>query len=162
MSKSVCEREDQTSTAARSGMIDYETSFHAQQCVVCSDILLVNKILNDDSFVADLEPTTLPDATFIWRNAQLRARKEALGVVLRPIRCMKVLACIAFVCSPWLRLLLPIARQLTASWSRTLESDLPSTLKLWPIMANESTIVLGALATVILMGLSSWYLLRQE
>ena len=162
MNKNICEREDQTSEAARSGIIDCETSVHAQQCAICSDILLVNKIANDDSFFTDLEPTALPDAAFIWRNAQLRARKKALGVALRPIRYMKLLACITFVCSPWLRLLLPLARQLTASWSRILDSNLASASKLWPAMANESMVTLGVLGTLILLGLSSWYMLREE
>jgi hypothetical protein len=162
MNKSVCEREDQTSEAARTGMVDCETSLHSQQCAICSDILLVHKILNDDSFFTDLEATTPPNAALIWRNARLRARKEALCVALRPIRYMKVLACIAFACSPCFRLLLPIGRQLTASWSGTLEPDLAFGLKLWPNMATESAIVLGAVGTVILMGLSSWYMLRHE
>lgn len=162
MNKSVCEREDQTSEAARSAMIDCETSRHAKQCAICSDILLANELANDDSFFEDLDPTALPDAAFIWHNAQRRARKEALRVALRPIRFMKVLACVIFLCSPWLRLLLPLGKQLTPSWSRALDSNLASASKLWPTMANESTIALGVLGTLILLGLSSWYMLRTE
>lgn len=162
MNKVFCEKEQQTSAAVRSRTIDRDTSLHAQTCQVCSDILLVGKFLNDDCPLADHERTAVPDPTFIWRKAQLRANKEALRIALRPIRYMKVLACIAFACSPWLRLLLPIGRELTVSWSQTLDLNLAYASKLWPVIANESTVLLGAVGTIILLALSSWYMLRQE
>ena len=162
MNKSVCEREDRTSEAARLGMIDCETSRHAQQCAICSDILLVNELANDDPFFSELDATTLPDAASVWHNAQLRARNQALRVALRPIRYMKVLACIAFACSPWLRSLLPVVRELDSSWSRALDFNVAFASKFWPLIANESTILLASTGTLVLLGLSSWYMLRQE
>lgn len=162
MNKVFCEKEQQTSAAVRTGTIDRETTLHAQTCAVCSDILLVSKFLNADCALADHERTAVPDPTFIWQKAQLRANQEALRIALRPIRYMKVLACVAFACSPWLRLLLPIGREFAASFSRILDSNLAPASKLWPAMANESTVLLGVVGTIILLALSSWYMLRQE
>jgi len=142
--------------------MDHENSRHAQECPFCSDIVLVSKFLNDNATLSDRERRALPGPALIWQKVHLRAKKEALRVALRPIRYMKVLAFVAFACSPWLRLLLPIGRELAASWSRTVDLNLASGSKVWPIMANESTVVLGALGTLILLGLSSWYMLRQE
>ena len=162
MNRDFCEREDQTAAAARSGTMDHETTLHAQECPVCFDIVLVSKSLNDNATVADRERRALPDPALIWQKAQLRAKKEALRIALRPIRYMKVLAFLAFAGSPWFRLLLPIGRELAASWSRTVDLNLASGSKVWPTMANESTALLGALGTLILLGVSSWYMLRQE
>jgi len=162
MNQAFCEKERQTAAAVRSGTIDRDTALHAQTCAVCSDIWLVSKFLNEDCALADQERTAVPDPTYIWQKVRLRANKEALRIALRPIRYMKVLACVAFACSPWLRLLLPIGREFAASWSRILDSNLASAGKLWPPMANESTVLLGVVGTIILLGLSSWYMLRQE
>ena len=162
MNRNSCGREDQTSTAARSGTIDRETALHAQECAVCSEIMLVGKFLNDNAVFADRERLPLPDPTLIWQRARLETDQQAAHLALRPIRIMKVIACAAFACSPWLRLLLPIGRELTASWSRSIDLNVASASKLWPTLANESTILLGAFGTLILLGLSSWYMLRQE
>lgn len=162
MNRDYCEREDRTSAAIRGGRMDHETAWHVQECAVCSDIVLVSKFLNEDAALPDHERPTLPGPTLIWQRADLRANQGAVRLALRPIRYMKVLACVAFVCSPWLRLLLPISRELAASWLRTLDLDLVSASKLWPTMANQSTVLLSALGTLILLGLSSWCMLRQE
>jgi hypothetical protein len=161
MNRGFCEREDQTSAAARSGVIDRETALHAQECAVCSEVVLVSKLLNEEAVHPD-ERIAIPDPTFIWQTARLRVNQEAIRLALRPIRYMKILALVAFACSPWLRLLLPIGRELAGSSARVMDSNLAFASRLWPTMASESTILLGSLGTIILLGLSSWYMLRQE
>lgn len=162
MKSDYCEREDQTSAAICSGTIDRQMELHVQECAICSEVLLVSKFLKDDAALVDHQRPTLPDPTLIWQRARLQANQEALRLALRPIRVMKLVACVAFAGSPWFRLLLPIVRELTASRSRAVDLNLAAASKLWPIMANESTILLGVLGTIILLGLSSWYMLRQE
>jgi hypothetical protein len=161
MNRSICEREDQTTAAVRSGTIPPEIASHARQCATCADILLVTVFLRQGGTLAEHEQITMPDAGLIWKTAQSRATQEAMRLALRPIRFMKIIAVIAFACSPWLRLLMPIGRQLT-SWSPTLDFDFAFASRLWPVMASESTILLASTGTLVLLGLSSWYMLRQE
>ena len=160
MNRDFCEREDQTSAAARSGTIDGETALHARECAACSEIVLVCELLNKNA--VHPERIAIPGPTFIWQKARLRVNQEAIRVALRPIRYMKILALVVFAGSPWLRLLLPLGRELAGSSARVMDSNLAFASRLWPTMANESTILLGSLGTIILLGLSSWYMLRQE
>ncbi len=162
MNPTTCEKEEQTSAAVRAGTIDADIATHAQQCPVCSDILLVSEFLHDEDACVHQERVALPDAATVWRKAKLRANQEAIRLALRPIRYMKIIAVVAFICSPWLRLLLPTLNRLVGSWSTTFDWNLAVVSTIWPVVANESTIVLASSATIILLGLSSWYMLRQE
>jgi hypothetical protein len=81
---------------------------------------------------------------------------------LRPIRIMMALACLAFVCSPWLRLLLPLAHSLASSFSRTLDSNLFLFSRTWPTTLNQSVLLLGVFGTILLLGMASWLMLREE
>jgi len=161
MNRAICEREDQTSAAIRSGAIGQETAAHARQCPVCSEILLVSEFLQEGMALADHERTTLPRATGIWQKARLRANDEAVRLALRPIRLMKVVAVIAFALSPWLRLL-PITRALATSWSKAFDLNFAFFPKIWSVTANQAVILLGCSGTILLLGLSSWYMLREE
>lgn len=162
MTRAFCEREHKTAASVRREALDHETASHAQECAVCSEIVLVSRFLNEDCALGEHGRTALPDPMRIWQEAQLRAKKEAMRRALRPIRYMRVLACIAFACSPWLRLLLQIGREFAGSWSQTLGINIASASKFWPVMANQSIVLLGAFGTIVLLGLSSWYMLRQE
>lgn len=155
-----CEREDQTVAAVLSGTADHEITFHAQQCPACSEVLLVAGFLQESD--ADSERTPLPDPGLIWRRARFRATQDAVRVALRPIRFMKVMACVTFLCSPWFRLLLPIGRSLVASWSRVFDSSLEFLTKTSVSRPAEVTMLIDFSGTLILLGLSSWYILRQE
>jgi hypothetical protein len=138
-----------------------EIESHAQQCAVCSDILLVTSFLNQEAR-AGYAAIPLPSADLIWKKAEWRARQQAMTRALRPIRFMMVIACLAFACSPWLGSLLPFGRELAAWWSRSLDINLASFLKIWPATANQPVILLACFGTILLLGLSSWYMLRQE
>lgn len=162
MNREFCEREDQMSAAIRSGTVDRESALHVQHCAVCSEIVRVSKFLNDEAVLADQERTALPDPSFLWQKGRLRKIQRAVRLATRPILYMKIIACLAFACSPWLRLLLPIGREWMASWPRPFELSFFSTSKFWPSMASESAVLLATLGTLILLGLSSWYMLLQE
>jgi hypothetical protein len=162
MNRSFCEREDQTAAAVRAGTIDPEIASHARQCAACAEVALVTEFLRDGDTLAEHEQIPMPDAGLIWAKANLRATQEVVRMVLRPIRFMKIIAVIAFACSPWLRLVLPVVRQPSSSWSRALDFNVAFAPKLWPVMANDSTILLASTSTLVLLGLSSWYMLRQE
>lgn len=162
MNRVICGREDQTAATIRNGAIDDETASHAQHCPACSDILLVREFLRADCFLADHEQSALPDASHIWQKARSRAQQEAVRLAMRPIRFMKIIAIIAFACSPWLRLLLPIGREFAVSWSRTLDFNFAVVSKVWPAAANQAVILLGFGSATILLSLGSWYMLRQE
>jgi hypothetical protein len=161
MNQAICEREAQTAAAVHSGTVDHEIAAHAQQCLVCSDILLVNELLCENAAL-DQQRTTLPDAGRIWQKAQSRANQQATLLALRPIRFMKIIAVVAFACSPWLRWLLPIGKELIASWSRNLDFNLSLASKIWPTTSSQAAILLGFAAATILLSLSSWYMVRQE
>jgi hypothetical protein len=162
MIRSICEREEQTSAAVLYAAIDPEIASHAQLCNACSDILLVGEFLRNERSLADGEQDALPDPGLIWGKAQQRAAQRAARLALRPIRIMTVLACLAFVCSPWLRLLLPLVQSLPSSFSGTLDSNLMFFSRPWPTTANQSVLLLAVFGTIVLLGMASWLVLREE
>jgi hypothetical protein len=162
MNRKICEREEQTSAAVLHGAIDPEIAPHAQRCTACSDILLVGEFLRNEGSLADGEQNAVPDPGLIWRKAQQRAAQRAVRLAVRPIRIMTALACLAFVCSPWLRLLLPIAQSLATSFSRTLDSNLFFSSRTWHTALNQSALLPGVFGTILLLGMGSWLMLREE
>lgn len=162
MNRQSCEREDQTSAAVSGRTLNPEIVSHAQQCSICSDILLVAGFLQNNEVLRDLERIVLPHPGLIWQTARSQANQESIRLALRPIRFMKIMACIAFACSPGLRLVLPIGRELSTSWSRTVDSTLALFLKTSLSTSAETAILLGFSGTVLCLGLSSWYILREE
>ena len=88
MNRDFCTREDGTSAAVRRGGLDQETASHAQRCTVCSEIVAVSLFMNDDCALTEHERSALPDPVLVWQKAQLRAKKEAMRLALRPIRYM--------------------------------------------------------------------------
>ena len=162
MNPPVCEREAETSAAARSGILDQAISRHAENCPACSDILLVTGLFHQTMSLAEHEPSTLPPPDLIWRQARLEARQEVLRLAMRPIRLMKIVALIAFACSPWLRLMIPIGREVFIAGTRTLDSALVLLSNISLSTSTEATILLGLSGMVLLLGLSSWFMLREQ
>lgn len=162
MNPPICEREAETSAAALSGILDQAISRHAENCPACSDILLVSGLFHQTIALAESEPSALPPPDWIWRQARLEARQEVLRLAVRPIRLMKIVALIAFACSPWLRLMMPIGRELFIAGSRTVDSALVLLSDISLSTSTETTILLGLSGVVLLLGLSSWYVLREE
>ena len=162
MSSRTCEREDQISAAIRSGKVDAELTTHAEHCPICSDIVLLSGFLREQTDLALTKRAALPNAAGIWRKAQMRAKQKAVSLALRPIRVMTAVACVVAACSPWLRAAFPLGQQLAAEWSRMLDLTPASTSVVWPATLSNPAILLGFFGTILLLGLSSWYILRQE
>jgi len=167
MNRVICEREDQTAAVIRSGTIGDDigdhTAAHAQRCPVCAEILLVGEFLHANAALAHHERTTLPDPAILWQKARRQATQQAVRRAVRPIRFMKIIACVAFACAPWLRSLLPMARELAVPWSKAFDLNLAFLSKPWPATAGQLTFLVGLSGTtILLLALSSWYMLRQE
>ncbi len=93
MSDFSCEREQEVVGGLRSGALGAELLRHTATCPVCAEVVAVTKFLHEEARLATKLP--LPDAGFIWRKAQLRARREALASATRPIRLFTNLAHVA-------------------------------------------------------------------
>ena len=83
-----CEREQAVTEMLQRGhwpeACDPALRAHVENCAVCSEVVLVTRLLREEhAFLsADMK---LPDAGLVWWKAQLRARREAANLVMRPI-----------------------------------------------------------------------------
>ena len=161
MTRTICEREDHATAAGLSGRANADITLHAKLCPVCADVLLVTEYLREDKILAG-EGTTQPNPSVIWHKTQLRATREAVSHALRPIRFMKIIAVVAFLSLPWLRSLLPIAKELVSSWTQNLDFNFTLAPRIWPATTTQFVILLGFTAAMILLSLSSWFLARQN
>ena len=71
--------------------VDAALREHAAQCEICSDIVAVVPAFEGayEELVAD---AAVPDASRVWRLAQIRARCEAVEAAGRPITAAQVMA----------------------------------------------------------------------
>ena len=160
MSEQYCEREEAVAAAAAAGNCDAAILEHARQCRVCSEVLLVAKLLGACTQLSTQEVNDLPDATVVWRKARALARKQALRRATLPIRTARIAACVfgAGVVplwierSGWLRAYVPHFWLAHAS----------SAYQPWVAGSSASLLMLTIIAATILIGLSSWYMLREE
>ena len=160
MSEYGCEKEQQLADALRSDSCSLELREHARQCPVCFEVLLVAEFLREEANLAEHEFGILPDAPLIWRKAQVVAREKALVRATLPIRIASIFTVVvAVLAAPWLILeshqSLPWIADL---WPR----QLTSTNRLWPSGLNETALLIAIAGTIICIGLSSWYMLREE
>lgn len=75
--------------------VDAELRDHVKHCEICADVALVAGAIDgarEESMAYSAEPGTLPDAGRVWWKAQMRARREALDAVGRPITAVHVAA----------------------------------------------------------------------
>jgi len=149
-----CEKERAVLAALRGGTLSGDLLAHVGVCEGCTEALQVSNVLLQEIAI----PTTelrLPDASLVWRRAEAIAKQQAIAKATRPIRIARICACVAaFVALPWLAPALP-------------SSMSAFTLHLWTMDRTFSavltgTTLLGAGASLILISLSSWYVLRQE
>ena len=155
-----CEHEQAVIAALETGSLPDELLPHVGGCPVCSEVALVAQCLREE---ADLLNSDLyvPDSGAIWRKAQARAREQALARATLPIRVVRTCAyALAILATPWL--VLQFSRP--PAWLPGLGlKHLP-----WMQMdgnwlnALTGTTLLGMSVTLICIGLSSWYMLREK
>jgi len=93
MSDLSCDREQEVIGWLRSGALSPDLLRHVATCAVCAEVVAVTSFLQEESRLAS--ESRLPDASFIWRKAQIRARREAVAHATRPIRVFTNLAYVA-------------------------------------------------------------------
>jgi hypothetical protein len=151
-----CEKEVAIATALRNGPLDRDLRDHISVCQVCSEVLVVVQELGRDA-ANELDLPQVPDAGLIWRRAQDRVITQAIRKATLPIRVVRACAFGAAVLSaPWLLIEL-----------RRIPGWMPRFSLEWLSMDVSSTVlkemtVIGLAATLICVGLSSWYVLREE
>lgn len=154
-----CAREQAVVAALSGSASDGEIFDHARNCYACSEILLVAERLRSEATFSDYELRALPDAAVIWRKAQSRAREMALRKATLPIRIVRGCAyAVAILASPW------VAFQLTNPPTWTPSIGLKHFLWTdgrWMAAFTETTL-LGFTLTLVSVGLSSWYMLREK
>jgi hypothetical protein len=154
-----CEREQDVVATLLIGASDGQIFDHIRNCHACSGTLRLAELLRNEAIPAAYELSTLPEAAVIWRKAQSRVREMAWKKATLPIGIVRTCACVlAILASPWL------AFQLT-----NLPAWVPSLgLKhfLWTegpwLSAFTGTTLIGFTLTLVSVGLSSWYMLRQK
>lgn len=157
MNEPYCDKEQQVADALRS--CSPELREHACQCPVCREVLLVADFLREERNLAEHELSTLPAAPLIWRKAQALAREKALVRATLPIRIARTCTfVVAILVAPWLILQYQL-------WPRMAElrpRHLPPINRLWPSVLTESALLLAFTGALICIGLSSWYMVREE
>jgi hypothetical protein len=158
MNEQYCEKEQDVAAALAGGLCDAEILNHARGCAVCSEVLLVREFLRGGAQLAPHEIENLPDATLVWRKAQATALEKALVRATLPIRVARIVACAASVLAAPLLFhqSLRLWPGLTDVWLLHLSSTSP----LWPAGSNELALLLAITGAIFLIGLSSWYMLR--
>ncbi len=79
--------------------VDSELREHAKTCAICSDVAMVAGAIEsarEESASYSAVPDALPDSGRVWWKAQMRARREAVEAVGRPITAIQVAA---FACA---------------------------------------------------------------
>jgi hypothetical protein len=154
MKENYCERDQQVAAAICANAHDAEILNHARNCPICSEVLLVTESLREHMEPATHELSRLPDAAAIWRKAQVIAREKALARATLPIRVIRTCTfVVAVLAAPWV-----ISESKLWLWPR----PLPSMRWMWPSALNETVLLLLITGTVFCIGLSSWYMLREE
>jgi hypothetical protein len=75
--------------------VDEELKAHVKICEICSDVAMVAGAIEcarEESAEYAAVPDVLPDSGRVWWKAQMRARREAIATVSRPITAVQVTA----------------------------------------------------------------------
>lgn len=150
MRKFECECETEVLEGLRSGAWEPELRQHAQECAVCSELVMVAEFLQSEAAIPASEPA-LPDAGMMWWRAQLAARRAAVTRATRPIRLFGKLAWLGGVF---------LALWFLFGSSSTLTSQL-SQPPWWGSPAGVAALACGAVALLSLF-LGSAYLVWAE
>jgi len=157
MKSNSCPREPDVIAALVEGTLPDDLRAHATVCEVCSEVVEVTQALVEEVAPAasELRP---PDAAVVWRRAQSQAREKAMDKATQPIRMARISTlAAAAIALPWLVALFPISPAWIPDIARRLwTADLSFS------SAATATSLLGAIGSLFLITLSSWYVLCQE
>jgi hypothetical protein len=95
MSTLHCDMESQIESALQRGDVSQQLRDHAADCPVCSDLLLVADLLQNQAIVAATDQRPLPDPGYIWWRARLQARQDASKRATRAISVVQRISWIA-------------------------------------------------------------------
>lgn len=155
MNAQACDKEQAVITALQSGNVSGDLLLHIESCRVCREVLMTAEALRYESACLD-KTLSPPDAGVILRRAQQRARQEALARATLPIRI--ALACtlvVTILSAPWL-----FAYLVRLSWGFPFLRS-PWLNGNW-LNALSGTTAMGMVATLLCIGLSSWFVFREE
>jgi hypothetical protein len=161
MMRHECEREVEAVVAARQGRFGEELRAHVMGCEVCSTAVAVSQAF-EDAREETLAGVELPEAGRVWRQAQLRARQEAVRSAGRPITAAQVVAFGAAM------VLLGACFGATSQWFqaglRRLGSVDKAAWLVWAtgVMAEHGALILGTLAVVVLLPTAVFVALGRE
>jgi hypothetical protein len=160
MNEDYCEREPDVAAAASGGSCDSAILEHARNCPVCAEVLLVAKILGEAKRLSAQEVNSVPDASAVWRKARALTREKALQRATRPIRTARIAAfavgaCVAPLLILRFRWLWPYLPDL---WPGHASTPYQS----WFAGPSASLLMLAIGAAIVLIGMSSWYMVREE
>jgi hypothetical protein len=160
MKEQYCVKEQEVTAAASDGSSNAEILNHARSCPVCSEVLLVAQFLREGVQLAAHDLPSLPDASIIWRKAQSLVRQKALARAALPIRAVRIVAfAVGAIVAPLLILKsVRIWPDLPDLWARHGSASISQ----WPVGLNVNLLMFTITGAIILIGLSSWFMLREE
>jgi hypothetical protein len=157
MKPTSCPREPEVIAALLHGTLSGDLRGHARVCEVCSEVAWVTQVLVEEVVPAFSEPRP-PHAAVVWRRAQSLAREKTIARATAPIRIARVSTLTAAaIALPWLLVSLPNSLSWIPGFAHHLR-----TVDLSFSTAATASILLGAIGSLFLITLSSWYALCQE
>jgi len=149
-----CEKEEVVVAALLTGALPDDLLAHVSMCEVCTEVAQVSHaLLHEVAPAADV--LRLPDASLVWKRAQALAKQQTIAKATRPIRIARIFAGVAALLAiPWLAPTLLISMPNFSHQLLTMDHTFSEALKGTPLFAVG--------ASLILISLSSWYVLRQE
>jgi hypothetical protein len=156
MTLHTCEKEQAVLAALQNGNLSGELFVHLESCPLCAEIVMAVEGLRREAARLD-RSLQAPDPTMILRRAQQRARDEAVARATLPIRI--TLACtvlVSVLSAPWL-----VAYLMRLRWELSGLDHFYFLQRNWPEALSGGTVVSMA-ATLLCIGLSSWFVLRED
>lgn len=145
--------------------VDDQLRAHAVGCAICSEVAAVAQAF-DGSLEETRASVQLPDASRVWWQAQMRARREAVQAAGRPITAVQL---VAFACavgllgacfgatSTWFQAALKRVASNAASFDGTAFLAAASTL-----FAEHGALVIGLVAVIFLVPTAVYVALAKE
>jgi hypothetical protein len=149
-----CEKEQVVVAALLAGALPDDLLVHVSVCEVCTEVAQVSRaLLHEVAPAADV--LRLPDPSLVWKRAETLAKQQAIAKATRPIRIARICTGVAALLAlPWLASTLLNSMPNFSHHLLTMDHTFSEAL--------TGTLLLAVGASLILISLSSWYVLRQE